>query len=258
MMNATKDWPSASVRKRAEKRLGSAGVSLIELLMALAISSVGIAAAIQAFAAYGARLSHQQVAMIGNQELRLGMDVLCSELRLAAGGVLGGEAPFLKANANEAEFFANLGSAATTLTQSANPGLQDLMVEDGTDWPRGKQIVLCSATHCAWNQLASDGRKHALTLVTPPTEQFQIHSAVFLLNRVHYYVKPQGDGMLRVMREVDGGVSTLLGDVRHFQLRYFNRDGEVTEDTREIVRVQVTMGVGAQGLVLSRDIAIRM
>lgn len=258
MMNAAKHWPSSLVQAKAIQRLGSAGISLIELLIALVISTVGIAAAIQAAAAYGARLSHQQVSMIGNQELRLGMDVLCSELRLAAGGVLGGEAPFLKANTNEAEFFANLGSAATTLTQSASPGLQDLMVEDGTDWPRGKQIVLCSATHCAWHQLASDGRKHVLTLVTPPTEQFQIHSAVFLLNRVHYYVKPQGDGLLRVMREVDGGVSTLLGDVRQFQLRYFDRDGRVTEDMREVVRVEVTMGVGTKGLVLSRDIAIRM
>jgi len=257
MMNTTRVRSSSLVRKRADTRFGSAGVSLVELLIALAISSVGILAAIQAFAAYGLRLSQQHIAMIGSQELRLGMDVLCSELRLATSGLLGGEAPFLKADAHEAEFFANLSGSATTLTQSAGPGLQDLQVEDGTDWPRGKQIVLCSATHCAWNQLAADGRKHQLTLVFLPTEQFQIRSAVFLLNRVRYYVKPQEDGMVRLMREVDGGVSTLLSDVRRFQLRYFNRGGNVTDDAREVVRVQVTIEVGTQGLVLSRDIAIR-
>ncbi|MDR4474463.1 MAG: prepilin-type N-terminal cleavage/methylation domain-containing protein [Nitrospira sp.] len=257
MMNTTRVWANPLVRKRADTRLGSAGVSLLELLIALAISSVGISAAIQAFAAYGLRLGQQHVAMIGNQELRLGMDVLCSELRLATGGLLGGEAPFLKAEANEAEFFANLSSSATTLTQSAVPGLQDLQVDDGTDWPRGKQVVLCSATRCMWNQLAVDGRSHTLTLATPPTEQFQIRSAVFLLNRVRYYVKPQGEGTLRLMREVDGGVSTLLSDVRRFQLRYFNRLGNVTDDAREVVRVQVRIEVGTQGLVLSRDIAIR-
>ncbi|HAP40199.1 MAG TPA: hypothetical protein DCQ94_10625 [Nitrospira sp.] len=257
MMNTTRVWANSLVRKRGDTRLGSAGVSLLELLIALAISSVGISAAIQAFAAYGLRLGQQHVAMIGNQELRLGMDVLCSELRLATGGLLGGGAPFLKAEANEAEFFANLSSSATTLTQSAVPGLQDLQVDDGTDWPRGKQVVLCSATRCMWNQLAVDGRKHTLTLATPPTEQFQIRSAVFLLNRVRYYVKPQGEGTLRLMREVDGGVSTLLSDVRRFQLRYFNRLGNVTDDAREVVRVQVRIEVGTQGLVLSRDIAIR-
>ena len=64
-------------------------------------------------------------------------------------------------------------------------------------------------------------------------------------------------GFLRLMREVDGGVSTLLSDVRRFQLRYFNRLGNVTDDAREVVRVQVRIEVGTQGLVLSRDIAIR-
>ncbi len=247
-----------SAKNPTERRLGSAGVTLIELLIALAISSVGISAAIQAFAAYGVRLSQQQVAMIGTQELRLGMDVLCSELRLAANGLLGGEAPFLKAAADEAEFFANLSASSTILTQSADPGRQDVAVEDGTDWPKGKQIVLCSAVHCAWNQLAADGRKHTLMLATPPAEQFQARSAVFLLNRVRYYLKPQGNGMARLMREVDGGVSTLLNDVRGFTLRYFNRRGSETDDAREVVRVHVTIEMGMQGLTLSRDIAIRM
>lgn len=257
MMDSTMARPSVSVRGAVNPRLGSTGGSLIELLIALAISSVAISAAIQAFSVYGLRLSSQHGTMITNQELRLGMDVLCSELRLAASGLLGGEAPFLKADVEEAEFFANLSSSATILTQNADPGRQDVVVEDGTDWPRGKQVVMCSAAHCAWNQLAADGRKHTLTLATPPAEQFQARSAVFLLNRVRYYLKPQGDGTGRLMREVDGGVSTLLSDVRGFQLRYFDRRGRETEDAREVVRVHVTIEMGMQRLTLSRDIAIR-
>ncbi|MBS0171710.1 MAG: prepilin-type N-terminal cleavage/methylation domain-containing protein [Nitrospira sp.] len=247
----------SSTRRAPDGRLGLAGVSLIELLIALAISSVGISAAIQAFAAYGLRLGQQHVAMIENQELRLGMDVLCSELRLAASGFLGGEAPFLKADDDEAEFFANLSGLTTNLTQSADAGRQDLSVEDGADWPKGKQIVMCTATHCAWNRLAADGRKNTLALAMLPTEPFQARTAVFLLNRVRYYVKPQGNGLLRLMRDVDGGASTVLSDVRRFHLRYFNRLGSVTEDVREMVRVQVTIEVGMQGARLTREIAIR-
>jgi hypothetical protein len=71
-------------------------------------------------------------------------------------------------------------------------------------------------------------------------------------------MKRQSDGMLRLMREVDGGASTLLGDVSEFQLQYFNRDGHVTTDVREMVRVRVTLQVGRQGSLMSRDIAIRM
>ncbi len=257
MMGATGRPLRSSVQGEWNRRLGSAGGSLIELLVALAISTVGISAAIQAFAGYGHRLGQQHGAMIENQELRLGMDVLCSELRLAAGALFSGEASFLKADADEVEFYANLSGFTTMLTQNADAGRQDLSVEDGADWPKGKQVVMCTATHCAWNQLASDGRKHTLTLAMPPAEPFQARSAVFLLNRVRYYVKPQGDGMVRLMRDVDGGTSTLLSDVRRVHLRYFNRHGGVTEDVREMVRVQATIEVGTQGATLSREIAIR-
>ena len=164
--------------------------------------------------------------MVANQELRLGLDVLCSEIRLAGAGLLGEDSPFLKAEADEVEFFANLSGSSTTLTQIAEIGRQDLPVEDGAGWPKGKQLLVCTAVHCAWNRLAADGRKQTLTLATPTAEQFPVHSAVFLLNRVRYYLKRQDDGTRRLMREVDGGASTLLGDVSSFRLQYFNRRWE--------------------------------
>lgn len=196
--------------------------------------------------------------MVTNQDLRLGLDVLCSEVRLAGAGLLGEDSPFLKAKSDEIEFFANLSGASTTLTQVAEIGRQDLPVEDGAGWPKGKQLLVCTAVHCAWNQLAADGRKQTLTLVTPTAEQFPVRSAIFLLNRVRYYVKRQDDGAMRVMRDVDGGASTLLGDVSQFELQYFDRDGRVTTDLSEVVRVRLAIQAGRQGSRLVRDVAIRM
>lgn len=238
--------------------LNTRGVSLIELLIAMAISSVAISAAIHTFAAYGLRLSSQHGSMTANQELRLGLDVLGNELRLAGGGLLGGGAAFVKMAADEVEFFANLNGASTVLTQVAEVGRQELPVEDGTDWPRGKQVLLCSAAHCAWNRLAADGRKYKLMLMAPTSEQYQANSAVFVLNRVRYYVKRQDDGTQRLMREVDGVASTVLSDVRGLTLHYFNRNGSTATDARDVVRVRATIRVGQQGSMLSRDIAIRM
>ena len=238
--------------------LGSAGASLIELLIAMAISSIAISASIHVFSSVGLRFSGQHSTMVTNQDLRLGLDVLCSEVRLAGAGLLGEDSPFLKAKSDEIEFFANLSGASTTLTQVAEIGRQDLPVEDGAGWPKGKQLLVCTAVHCAWNQLAADGRKQTLTLVTPTAEQFPVHSAIFLLNRVRYYVKRQDDGAMRVMRDVDGGASTLLGDVSRFELQYFDRDGRVTTDLSEVVRVRAAIQAGRQGSRLVRDVAIRM
>lgn len=250
--------PQQAAPMRAGWRFNTKGFSLIELLIATAISSVAISAAIQAFASYGLRLNAQYASMTGNQELRLGLDVLCNELRLAGGGLLVGEAAFVKMADDEVEFFANLSGSSTILTQAAEVGRQDLPVEDGTDWPKGKQLLLCTAARCGWNRLAADGRKHTLALTTPTLEQYQAKSAVFLLNRVRYYVKRSDEGGWRLMREVDGVASTMLSEVRGFELQYFNRSGGMTTDVRDVVRVRVTIQVGQQGSMLSRDIAIRM
>ncbi|WHZ24143.1 MAG: hypothetical protein OJF47_003255 [Nitrospira sp.] len=236
---------------------GCAGFSLIELLIALSISGIATSAAIHMFSAYGLRVTSQQSTMVSNQELRLGLDVLCSEVRLAGAGLLGAEAPFTKAERDEVEFFANLSGSATTLTQAVEIGRQELPVEEGAGWPKGKQLLLCTAERCAWNRLAADGRKQQLTLVTSVTERLPMHSAVFLLNRVRYYLKRDNDGTMRLMREVDGGVSTLLADVGGFQLHYVNREGLVTTDLREIVRVRVTIQAGRKGSMLAREVAIR-
>lgn len=243
---------------RPEWPLNAKGVSLIELLIALAISSLAISASIHAFAAYGLRLSSQHASMTANQELRLALDVLCSELRLAGGGLLAGDSVIVKMDASEVEFFANLSGASTILTQTAEAGRQDLPVEDGAAWAKGKQVLLCTAAHCTWNRLAAEGRKETLILTTPTLEQYQPKSAVFLLNRVRYYVKRSEEGAKRLMREVDGVASTVLSDVHIVQLQYFNGSGGMTNDARDVVRVRVTIQMDRQELTLSRDIAIRM
>ena len=239
-------------------RMGCAGVSLIELLIALTISSVAISGAIQIFSAYGLRFASQHFTMVSNQELRIGLDVLCSEIRLAGAGLLSGDSPFLKAESDEIEFFANLSGSATILTRLTETGQQELPVEEGAGWPKGKQLLICTAAPCAWNRLAADGRKQALALTTPTAEQLPIHSAVFVLNRVRYYLKRYEDGTQRLMREVDGGASTLLADVGEFQLHYLNKEGRVTTYLREVVRVRVTIWVRQERSILVRDIAIRI
>ncbi len=197
--------------------------------------------------------------MTANQELRLGMDVLCSELRLAGGGLLVGDTVFVKTGMDEVEFFANLSGSSTLLTQLVEAGRQDLPVEGGADWPKASR---CS---CAPQRIVSGivcwlpkGRKQTLLLMTPTLEQYQPKTAVVLLNRVRYYVKRSDEGGQRLMREVDGVASTVLNDVSDLQLQYFNRSGGVVNDARDVVRVRVMIQVSRQGLRLSRDIAIRM
>lgn len=237
--------------------MGCRGFSLIELLMALTIGGVAVAAALYMFSAYGGRFHAQQSAMVSNQELRLAMDVLCNEVRLAGAGVMGGDVPLTTMRPDEMEFFANLNGTATVLTRLALPGEAELSVENAAGWSKGKQVLLCTAESCMWNRLAAEGRKLALPLTTPLAAALPARSAAFLLNRVHYYLKVDEDGTTRLMRAVDGGASTLVADVREFHLQYLDRHGRETAAADEVVRVRVRAQVGVSGTPFTQDIAIR-
>ena len=85
-----------SCRSQAWRGSDDSGFSLIELLFAVLISGIVMSSAIRTFAVYGHRFSAQQTAMESMQELRLALDVLCGELRLAGAGLLTRDVAFLR------------------------------------------------------------------------------------------------------------------------------------------------------------------
>jgi hypothetical protein len=48
------------------------------------------------------------------------------------------------------------------------------------------------------------------------------------------------------------------GDVSEFELQYLDRNGRVTSNLSEVVRVRAAIQAGRQGSRLVRDVAIRM
>ncbi|MBX3236974.1 MAG: prepilin-type N-terminal cleavage/methylation domain-containing protein [Nitrospiraceae bacterium] len=247
-----------SCRSQAWRGSDDSGFSLIELLFAVLISGIVMSSAIRTFAVYGHRFSAQQTAMESMQELRLALDVLCGELRLAGAGLLTRDVAFLRMDRQEVEFLANLASSTTQMTADALPGQRDLTVEEATGWGKGKTVVLCTFERCGENRLAADGRKHEITLAAPVTASIPAGSGLFLLNRVRYYLKVEEGGTFRLMRDVDGGASTLLGGITQFRLDYLTRQGTVTADPRVAAHVRITMGVGANGPLLTRDVGLRI
>ncbi len=238
--------------------LDDQGFSLVEMLFAVLISGIIMSSAVQTFAVYGKRFSTQRTAMERVQDLRLALDVFCNEVRLAGAGLLTREAAFLRMDRQEIEFLANLGSSTTQVTADALPGQRDLTVEEAAGWGRGKTVVLCTFERCMENRLSADGRKHEVSLATPLIAPLPAGSGIFLLNRVRYYVKTDEGGTVRLMRDVDGGASTLLGGLTKFSVDYLTRLGTPTGDPRSVAHVRITVEVGAHGPVLTRDIGLRI
>jgi hypothetical protein len=233
------------------------GVCLAEVLIALTAGAVVLAATLQSLDHFQHRLSKQHVTAAQEQDLRIGLKVLEDELRVAGTGFSPSDAPVQVAGRQEIEFAANLGGLVTRLTEAVSSAQQELPVANGTDWSKGKRVMVCNGERCAEGRLAHDGRARMLSMMGPLGQDFEAGSEVRVVNRVHYYVKTDGNGTARVMREVDGGANPLIGEIARFQLGYFDRDGVPTTDPSRVTRVRIEATVGEGRNQVVRDIGFR-
>lgn len=214
------------------------GGSLVELLVSLAIGAVVLAAAFDMLVSGQQRLTRQQERIAQHQELRIGLDVMGNELRMMGPGTRPGTG-LLGMAEQDITFVSNISGYVTTLTQPAGPSLQTLTVNDGSEWPKGKTIWVCSAERCTTGQLARDGQRKALELMWPLGQAFPAGSVAYVSNRVRYYLGRDAEGIGRIMREVDGGTATLVGHVAQFQFAYLGKDGRPVGDPDRVALVRV-------------------
>jgi len=234
----------------------SRGVCLTEVMIALAAGAVVLAATLQSLDHFQHRLSRQHAGAARTQDLRIGLRILDEEVRLAGTASAPSEAPVRAAGEQEISFTANLGGLVTTLAEPVSSLQQDLPVMDGADWAKGKRVLLCDRDRCAESQLARDGRAHTLSVTNPLGYDFAAGSEVRLVNQVRYYLKTDRRGTASVMREVDGGANTLIGEVTRFRLRYFDRDGAQTVDPGRVSLVQIEAAAGG-GQAVVRNVWVR-
>ena len=258
-MNRSKGWMGSGLRRASSDQFGrQTGASLLEVLISVTICGFLFSATCETLARFGERFRTQHHEAGLRQDFRIGLEVLGNELRLAGTGGMPGQPAFSKIGSNEIWFRANLSGFQTTMKETALPGQLDLVVEDGAGWPEGKQIVLCSLEGCVSNRLARNGRAGSLTLTLPLTSVLPAGSAVFVSNRVHYYVGRDEAGTRRVMRDVDGGAGTLISGIEEFRLDYFTKSGSPTRDPALVARVRMTARFRGNGGEAVQEVGLRL
>ena len=227
------------------------GTSLIELMFAMAAGLVVLGATLQALSYFQQQFMKQQREAAQQQDLRLGLEVLEQELRLAGSGSL-----TLTATDSVA-FSANLQGLSTTVTATASIGQTALAVEDGRGWDDRKTIVACWAERCETLALARDGQRYLLTIRQPLTVAIPSGASVSLLNHVRYYSRRDDQGVLRLLRQVDGGASVLVGDIREARFSYWDEMGQAVTEPALVKLVVVEVTMSNRGVRAVREISLR-
>lgn len=235
----------------------NAGASLIELLIALTTGLIVMSAVFETLSTLDRRFRSQQIAVATTQDIRSGLEVWESEVRLASGtGLLRGAA--LQAmGPGSFEFTANLNGFTTTLRSSAFPGHTELNVKDAHEWPSGKHVVLCSRTRCIDNRLVREGQRNRIVLAEPLADAFPEGSDISVVNRVRFYISSDDAAAVRLMHLVDGGANTLIGNLTAVRFYYFASSGEPALDPGSVVRVRIEAETAFSPHPLTKDVAIR-
>jgi len=227
------------------------GTSLIEMMFAMAAGLVVLTATLQALSYFQQQFMRQQREVAQQQDLRIGLEVLEQELRLACSGSLD------TAASDSVEFSANLQGLSTTVTATAAVGQTALSVEDGRGWEDHKTIVACWAEHCETLALARDGQRRLLTVTQPLTRAIPSGAFVSVLNHIRYYSRRDAQNVLRLLRQVDGGASVLVGDIREAQFSYWDEMGQVATGPAKVRLVVVQVILSDRGFRAVRGISLR-
>ncbi len=234
------------------------GFSLVELLLAMTIGAIVLLATIQEFRQFQNLFLEQQATIARHQDQRTGLAVMASELRQAwAGGPRFGP-PLLEMAPTEVAFLANLAGLTTRLTQDASGTALSLPVLRGTGWRKGKRVVVCTVQRCAEGRLARNGRRAWLSLQQPLGQAFPAGSEVLIANYVHYYLGKDASGHRRLMREVDGGASTLIRGVEDFRLTYLGKNGKPVVERAKVSRVGLELAVRSHRQAIKMEVGFRM
>ena len=251
----TRSESPAGLRRRLWP--GTAGMSLIELLIAMTAAAVVLSTSIEALTHFQQRWRLQQETMAQQQDLRIGLQLFEEELHAAGSGAPFWESAVVTAQPEEIGFRANLAGRITTLTASVSPTQLSIPVEDGAGWPEGKRLWVCDADRCAKSRLDRRGRRHMIAITEPLGQAFPDGSVVTVSNDVRYYLRAGEAGDASVMRQVDGGANPLIGDVNSFRLNYMDRHGVPTQDAACVARVRILLAVTNSRRVIIREVGLR-
>ncbi len=227
------------------------GTSLLEVFLALAAGFILLGAMLQSVAFFQRHYSNQQAALSRAQDLRIGLEILQQELRLAEPGALS------IIESEEIEFIANIHGYVTKLTAEAHAGQTILSVVNGSGWPERKTVRVCWNDQCESRTLARDGQRGSLTITQPLSRTIPAGASVNIVNRVRYYSRQDEQGVPRFLRQLDGGAGVLVGEIRDVRFSYWDDRGRLTTLPAQVRRIVVEVTVPRDPRKAVREIGLR-
>jgi hypothetical protein len=220
-------------------------------MTAMAAGLIIVGAALQSVVYFQGEFVRQHERIIQAQDVRFGLELFEQELRLATSGSLSVVQP------DSVEFMANASGLMTNVTAPVAPGQTTLAVEDGRGWPEGKLVSICWNDQSEQATLARAGQRNVLTFVEAARRPIPSGASAAVLNRIRYYSRRDERGILRWLRQIDGGASVIAADIASFTLRYWDAEGRPVMRPESVRRIEVEVALPGRVIKETRQIGLR-
>jgi prepilin-type N-terminal cleavage/methylation domain-containing protein len=221
-------------------------VTLIELLIALVLSSILIAALYRTLISQQKTYTIQDQVADMQQNVRIAMGQMTREIRMAG---YGGDILSVFGNINGFTNIITPASNAITilladevgvLKQNTAKGTHQLKVTNATIFNGDKKKYLC--LNGLNNYLVQSVAGDTITLTSPLAEGHPINRPVYLVKAIGYYLGLSGGKtVLRRNENTGGGGQPLAENIESLEFTYFDTNGNVTASPPDIRMVRVTV-----------------
>ena len=222
------------------------GVTLIELLLALMLSSILISALYRAFITQQKTYTVQDQVAEMQQNVRVAIDQMTREIRMAG---YGGDMLSIFADING---FTNiitpssdtitiiLADQVGVLKENTAKGARELKVTNAAIFNGDRKKYLC--LNGLNNYLVESVTGDTMTLSSPLREGHPANRPVYLVKAISYYLGVSGGKTaLRRNENTGGGGQPLAENIESLEFTYFGADGNVTSNPPDIRMVEVAV-----------------
>ncbi len=258
-------------------RNGSRGVTLIELLIALVISTVLIAALYRIFISHQTSHARQEQVTDMQQNVRGGINQMIREIRMAGFGGKGNNAPGSNDIINiykNVNGFANVVVPAhnvvvdgithdqitvlaaydsvSTLAAPANPGDTSITIKGSAPFNGSEKKYLCLRGQYLYVVDSVAGNTVNLKDVGGLKEAHAQGTNVFMVKAITYGLKMDTDGVTPVLfrnENIGGGRQQVAENIESLQFQYLLADGTESDapgDQTQIRGVRITLTARTQ------------
>jgi prepilin-type N-terminal cleavage/methylation domain-containing protein len=222
------------------------GVTLIELLIALVLSSILTAALYRSFISQQKTYTVQDQVAEMQQNIRVAMGQMTKEIRMAG---YGGDMLSIFGHINGFTDIITPGSNTITiiladqvgvLKQDAVKGAQQLKVTNSRIFNTDKKRYLClnGLNNYSVQSIVDD----TVMLTAPLAEGHPIHQPLYLVKAISYYLGVSGvKTVLRRNENTGGGGQPVADNIEGLEFTYFDSNGNVTSNSPDIRMVKVAV-----------------